>query len=113
MDIANNYITTQDNEKLMNSVDCGGLDQSRHARQLMPGGTLTYDCETTPMKKLFEKLMEEPATKPATKPERNEVILATPRMIDPKPGLWSKVAQGGNFNKSEFKEVSPTGKPIK
>jgi hypothetical protein len=42
----------------------------------MPGGTLTNDGETTPMKKPEEELTEKPAAKPATKTERNNVILA-------------------------------------
>jgi hypothetical protein len=83
----------------MEGVDCGSLDQSRHAHQFMPGGTLTDDGETPPMRKLVEELMEKPAARAATKTERNKVIPATPRMIDPTRGLWSKVAQGGNFNK--------------
>jgi hypothetical protein len=65
------------------------------------------------MKKPVEELTEKPAAKPATKTERNKVIPATPRTIDPTRGLWSKVAQGGNFNKSEFTEVGHQGKPIK
>jgi hypothetical protein len=79
----------------------------------MPGGTLTDDGETTPMKKPVEELTEKPAAKPATKTELNKVIPATPRTIDPTRGFWSKVAQGGNFNKSEFAEVGSKGKPIK
>jgi hypothetical protein len=51
----NNCITTQDNEERIEVVDCGGLDQSRHAPQLMPGGTVTDDGETTPMKKPVEE----------------------------------------------------------
>jgi hypothetical protein len=48
--IVNNCLTTQGNEERMKGVDCGGLDQSRHARQLMPGGTLTDYGETIPTK---------------------------------------------------------------
>jgi hypothetical protein len=55
----------------MDGVDCSGLDQSRHAPQLMPGGTLTDDGETTPIKKPVEELTDKPAAKPATKTERN------------------------------------------
>jgi hypothetical protein len=113
VEIVNNCITTQDNEDRMERVDCGSLDQSRHSPQLMPGGTLTDDGETTPMKKPVEEITEKPAAKPATKTERNKVIAATPRRIDPTRGLWSKVAQGDNFNKSEFTEVGGKGKPIK
>jgi hypothetical protein len=76
VEIANKCITTQDNEKRMEGVDCGGLDQRRHTPQLMPGGTLTDAGETTPMKKPVEELTERPAAKPATKTERNKVILA-------------------------------------
>jgi hypothetical protein len=78
----------------------------------MPGGTLTDDGETTPMKKPVEELMEKPAAEPATKPELNKVIPATPRTIDPTPGLWTQVAQGGSYNRSEYTEVGHKGKPI-
>jgi hypothetical protein len=75
----------------------------------MLGGTLTDDGETTPMKKPVEELTEKPAAKPATKTKPNKVIPATPCTIDPTRRLWSKVAQGGNFNKSEFAEVGRRG----
>jgi hypothetical protein len=87
VEIVNNCTTTQDNEERMEGVDCGGLDQGRHARQLMPGGTLTDDGETTPMKKPVEELATKPAAKPATKTEGNKIIPATPRTIDPTRGL--------------------------
>jgi hypothetical protein len=88
VEIVNNCITTQDNEDRMEEVDGGGLDQSRHARQLMPGGTLTDDGKTTPMKKPVEEKMEKPAAKPATQTEWNKVIWATLRTVDPPRGLW-------------------------
>jgi hypothetical protein len=117
VEIVNNCITAQDHEERMEGVDCGGLDQSRYAPQFMPGGTLTDDGETTPMKKSVEDPTERPAAKPAAKPatktERNKVIPAAPRTLDPTRGLWSKVAQGGNINKSEFTEAGRKGKPIK
>jgi hypothetical protein len=60
----------------MEGVDCGGLDQSRHACQLMSGGTLTDNSETIPMKKPVEELMAKPAGKPATKTAKNKVFPA-------------------------------------
>jgi hypothetical protein len=113
MEIADNYITIQDNEERMKVVDYSGLDQSSHAPQLMPGGTLSDYGETTPTKTLVEELIDERAAKPATKTDRNKVIPETPRTIDPTHGLWSKVAQGSTCNKSEFTEVGRKGKPIK
>jgi hypothetical protein len=59
----------------------------------MPGGTLTDDGETTPLKKPLEELTEKPAAKPVAKTERNKVIPAILRTIDPRRGLWSKVAK--------------------
>jgi hypothetical protein len=61
----------------MEREDCGDLDQSRHAPQLMPGGTLTDDGEITPMKTLVEEPTDRPAGKPAAKTEWNKVIQAT------------------------------------
>jgi hypothetical protein len=87
VEITNDCSTTQDNQERMEGVDCGGLDQSRHAPQLMPGGTLTDDGETTSMKKPVEELTENPAANPVTKTERNKVIPATPRMLYPTRGL--------------------------
>jgi hypothetical protein len=58
VEIVNNCLTTQDNEERMEGVDCGGLDQSRHAPQLLPGGTLTDDGETIPTKKPVEGLTD-------------------------------------------------------
>jgi hypothetical protein len=87
--------------------------QSRHACQLMPGGTLTDNGETRPIKKPVEEHTEKPAAKPAKKTERNKVIPATRRTINPTHGLWSMVAQGGNFNKSEFTDIGCKRKPIK
>jgi hypothetical protein len=60
VEIVNNCITTQDNEDRMEGVDCGSLDQSRHAPQLMPWSTLSDDGETTPMKKPVEELTVKP-----------------------------------------------------
>jgi hypothetical protein len=60
-----------------------------------------------------EDLMDKPDGKSPTKTERKKAILANPLMIDPKGGLWSRVAQGGNFNKSEVTEVGRKEKPIK
>jgi hypothetical protein len=37
LEIVNNCVTTQDNEEGMEAVDCGGLDQSRHARHRCVG----------------------------------------------------------------------------
>jgi hypothetical protein len=113
VEIVNNCITTQDHEEHIEGVDWGGLNQSRHARQPMPGGTLTDAVETTPMKKPVEEPPETPTAKPATKTELNKVISVTLRRIDPTCGFWSKIAQRGKFNKSEFAEVGSKGKPIK
>jgi hypothetical protein len=113
VEIINNCITTQDNEECLEVVDYGGLDQSRHARQLMPQGTLTDDGESIPIKKPLEELTQKLAAKPDTKTPQNKVIPAIPCTIDLTCWLWSQVAQGSNFNKSECTEVSWKGKPIK
>jgi hypothetical protein len=67
VEIDNNCLTTQDNEECMEVVDCGGLDQSTHAPQLMPGGQLTDDGKPTPAKKPAQEPTEKRAAKPATK----------------------------------------------
>jgi hypothetical protein len=113
VEIAKDGIITQDNEECMLGVDCGSLDESRHAPQLMRGGTLTDDGETTPIKEPVEELPEMPATKAPTKIEWNRVVPATACTIDQIRGLWSKVAQGGNINKTEFTEIGRKGNPIK
>jgi hypothetical protein len=46
MDIVSNYITIQDNKECIEGVNCGSVDQSRHAHQLIPLGTLTDDGKT-------------------------------------------------------------------
>jgi hypothetical protein len=96
----------------MEGVDCGGLDQSRHDRQLMLSGTPTDDDETTPMNELVEKPMDKQAAKPVTKTEQNIVIPATPCTIIQIHAWWRKVAQGSNVNKSEFTEVGRKGQPL-
>jgi hypothetical protein len=59
-----------------------------------------------------EELTQKPATKTVTKTEQNQIIPATLCTIDPTSGLLSKVAQGGNFNKSEFIDGGHKGKLI-
>jgi hypothetical protein len=111
--IVNNCPAIPDNEERMEGVGCGGLDQRRHAPQLMPGGILADVGETTLTGKPAQAQQNKTVAKPTTKAERNKISPATPRTIDPPRGWWSKVAQGGNFNKSEFTEVGRKGKPIK
>jgi hypothetical protein len=54
---------------------------------------------------------EETNGKPDTKPEQKNITPTVLRAIDPIRGLWSKVSQGGNFNKSDSTEVGRNGKP--
>jgi hypothetical protein len=115
-------------EDRMEGVDCGNLNQSRHAPQLTPGGTTTPDDATTPgvtitpgdttsqistPPKPTETAVPEQTDEPAAKPERKKVTPALPLTTDSTRGLWSNIAQGGNFNKSEFTEVGRRGKPVK
>jgi hypothetical protein len=113
VEIINNSITIQDNEERIEVVDFGSLDECRHANQLIPGGTITHNGETTPIKKPVQKLREKPAAKPASKTEWNKVIPAILPTIDPIRGLSSKVAQCINFNILEFIEVGGKENPNK
>jgi hypothetical protein len=57
------------------------------------------------IKILVENLTKQLATIEAIKREQNKVILTISSLIDLMHRLYNKIAQGGNFNKSQFKQV--------
>jgi hypothetical protein len=88
----------------MDGVDCGNLNQSRHAPQLTPGGTTTPDDATTPgatmtpgdttseistPPKPTDTAVPEQTDEPAAKPEREKVTPAMPLTTDSTRELWS------------------------
>jgi hypothetical protein len=92
----------------MNGVNCGRLNQSRHAHEIAPGSTRTEgnttrgDWETVP--------------KPKPVMPKNNIDLTRqagiPNSEETQRRAWNKIVQG-NLKSAEFTEIKRNGKPLK